>query len=217
MAEALLAHIDEQAARAAAGGKGYIFAKMNSLVDVRVIKALYRASAAGVTIDLVVRGVCCLRPGVPGVSDNIRVTSIVGRFLEHERVFQFGVAGEEQMFMSSADWMPRNLDRRVEVMFPVEAPALREQVRHEVIEPALADTAYAYDMHADGSYARRVPAPDVEPRAAQVIVLERTVGNGKHADAQRPAPVAAATTPAPTPPPAAQPAATVPRERPARA
>ena len=220
LAEALLARIDEQAERAAVGGKGYIFAKMNALVDVRIIQALYRASAAGVTIDLVVRGVCCLRPGVPGVSENIRVTSIVGRFLEHERVFQFGVAGEEQMFMSSADWMPRNLIRRVEVMFPVEAPALREQVRHEVIEPALADTAYAYDMHADGSYARRTPAPDVEPRAAQVIVLERTVGH-KHGDATRTAPPAAAAGAAAAattaPPPAAQRPPAEPRERPARA
>jgi polyphosphate kinase len=214
LAEALLARIDEQAARAAAGGKGYIFAKMNALVDVRIIQALYRASAAGVTIDLVVRGVCCLRPGAPGVSENIRVTSIVGRFLEHERVFQFGVAGEEQMFMSSADWMPRNLSRRVEVMFPVEAPALREQLRHEVIEPALADTAYAYDMHADGSYARRTPAADVEPRAAQAIVMERTVG--KHAEAAHHAPPAAATAePAPQPP--APPRAAAERERPARA
>ena len=118
--------------------------------------------------------------------------------------------------------MPRNLDRRVEVMFPVEAPALREQIRREVIEPALADNACAYDMHADGSYARRTPAPDAEPRAAQVIVLERTVG--WHADATRPAPLAAAAAattappaPAPNPPPAAQRAASEPRQGPARA
>ncbi|HVU53176.1 MAG TPA: polyphosphate kinase 1, partial [Polyangia bacterium] len=174
--EALIARIEEQAARAQSGGRGYIFAKMNALVDVRVIQALYRASAAGAKIDLLVRGVCCLRPGVPGVSDNIRVFSIVGRFLEHERVFLFGAPGEEQWFLSSADWMPRNLHRRVEVLFPVEAPALREQLRREVIEPALADTAFAYDMHADGTYARRVPGEGVPPRGAQHLVLERTLG-----------------------------------------
>jgi polyphosphate kinase len=176
LVEALIANIDGEAARAAAGGPGYIFVKMNALVDVRVIQALYRASAAGVKIDLCVRGICCLRPGVPGVSDNIRVFSIVGRFLEHERVFLFGPAGAERMFLSSADWMPRNLLRRVEVMFPVEAPALREQLRLEVVEPALGDTAFAYEMAADGSYARRVPAAGATPRAAQADVLERTVG-----------------------------------------
>jgi polyphosphate kinase len=93
---------------------------MNSLVDVRVIEALYRASMAGVPIDLCVRGICCLRPGPPGISANVRVTSVLGRYLEHERVFVFGPEGAEKIFLASADWMPRNLDRRVEVMFPVE-------------------------------------------------------------------------------------------------
>ena len=186
--EALLARIEEQAARAQSGGRGYIFAKMNALVDVRVIQALYRASAAGAKIDLCVRGVCCLRPGVPGVSDNIRVFSIVGRFLEHERVFLFGAPGEEQMFLSSADWMPRNLHRRVEVLFPVEAAALREQLRREVVEPALGDTARAYDMSADGTYTRRAPRDGEPARTAQAEVLERTVG--RLADEPRPAVVA---------------------------
>ena len=176
MLEALVARIEEQAARARSGGHGYVFAKMNALVDVRVIQALYRASAAGVKVDLCVRGVCCLRPGVPGVSENVRVFSIVGRFLEHERVFVFGAPGEEQMFLSSADWMPRNLHRRVEVMFPVEAPALREQLRREVVEPALGDTAFAYDMSADGTYARRQPRAGEPARGAQLEVLERTLG-----------------------------------------
>ena len=212
LVEALLANIEAQAAL---GGEGYVFAKMNALVDVRVIQALYRASAAGAKIDLGVRGVCCLRPGIAGVSDNIRVFSIVGRFLEHERLFVFGPAGAEKMYLSSADWMPRNLDRRVEVMFPVEAPALREQLRREVVEPALADSAFAYDMAADGSYARRVPAAGQAPRAAQVEVLERTVGP----IAGAPAPVAVpAAAPAPSPPHAAkEPApAAEPRERAAR-
>jgi polyphosphate kinase len=174
--EAIIARIEEQAARARSGGRGYIFAKMNALVDVRVIQALYRASAAGVKIDLCVRGVCCLRPGVPGVSENIRVSSIVGRFLEHERVAVFGAEGEEQWFLSSADWMPRNLHRRVEVMFPVEDPALREQLRREVIEPAVRDTAFAYDMQPDGAYARRQPRPGEPSRGAQIEALERTLG-----------------------------------------
>jgi len=193
--EALIARIEEQAARAQSGGRGYVFAKMNALVDVRVIQALYRASAAGVKIDLCVRGVCCLRPGVAGVSENIRVFSIVGRFLEHERVFLFGAPGEEQWFLSSADWMPRNLHRRVEVMFPVESAALREQIRREVIEPALADNAFAYDMGADGTYARRVPRDGEPVRGAQAEVLERTLGKpSEEARAAGPASAAASAT-----------------------
>jgi polyphosphate kinase len=193
--EAIIARIEEQAARARSGGRGYVFAKMNALVDVRVIQALYRASAAGVKIDLCVRGVCCLRPGVPGVSENIRVSSIIGRFLEHERVAVFGPEGEEQMFLSSADWMPRNLHRRVEVMFPVEAPALREQLRREVIEPAVRDTAFAYDMQPDGTYARRQPRQGEPVRGAQIEVLERTLG--RRVDEPRvPAPAAAPAAPA---------------------
>jgi polyphosphate kinase len=173
LAEAILARIDEQARRARAGQRARIFAKLNALVDVRVIQALYRASMAGVPLDLCVRGVCCLRPGVPGVSETIRVFSIVGRFLEHERVFLFGPAGEEELLLSSADWMPRNLHRRVEVLFPVEAKALREQIRHEVIEPALADNAYAYEMDVDGRYTRRRPVEGEAPRSAQDHVLDR--------------------------------------------
>jgi polyphosphate kinase len=175
LADGIVARIDEQRARAEAGRPARIFAKLNALVDPRVIQALYRASRAGVEIALCVRGICCLRPGVPGVSDNIRVFSIVGRFLEHERVLVFGPPGEEELFLSSADWMPRNLRRRVELMFPVRSEKLREQIRHEVIEPALADNAHAYDMNADGEYVRRVP-PEGEPaRGAQSEVFERTV------------------------------------------
>jgi polyphosphate kinase len=203
--EALIARIEEQAARAQSGGRGYVFAKMNALVDVRVIQALYRASAAGVKIDLCVRGVCCLRPGVPGVSDNIRVFSIVGRFLEHERVFVFGMPGEEQWFLSSADWMPRNLHRRVEVMFPLDSAPLREQLRREVIEPAFADTGFAYDMRADGTYVRRVPAEGVTARGAQAEVLERTLGAaGEDGRAAATTPAAPAVAPADRPSPASR-------------
>jgi len=175
LADAILAKIEAQSARARAGKPAVISAKLNALVDVRVIQALYRASAAGVRITLCVRGVCCLRPGIPGVSENIRVMSILGRFLEHERVFVFGPPGEEELLLSSADWMPRNLHRRVEIMFPVESPALREQIRQEVLEPALADNAFAYDMDADGAYVRRVPPEGEAPRSAQGEVFDRVV------------------------------------------
>ena len=203
LTEAVLARIAEQTTRAQSGGRGYIFAKLNALADVRIIQALYRASAAGVKIDLCVRGICCLRPGVPGVSENIRVFSIVGRFLEHERVFVFGPAGEEQIFLSSADWMPRNLLRRVEVMFPIETPVLREQIRREVVEPALADTAFAYDMHTDGTYTRRVPSDGVPARGAQLEALERVLHRSQLED-----PIGAAIMPAPeSEPPESQEAA----------
>jgi polyphosphate kinase len=173
MAEAILAQIDQQAAQGRAGRPARIFAKLNSLVDRRVIQALYRASQAGVPIELQVRGICCLRPGVPGVSETIRVTSVLGRFLEHERVFVFGPEGKEAFFLASADWMPRNLDRRVEVMFPIESERLREQIRQEVIEPLHADQGCAYEMDADGTYQRRALAPDQAPRSAQAEALER--------------------------------------------
>jgi polyphosphate kinase len=175
LADAILAKIDAQAELARAGKPAAIFAKLNALVDVQVIQALYRASGAGVRITLCVRGVCCLRPGIPGVSENIRVMSILGRFLEHERVMVFGPPGEEEFFLSSADWMPRNLHRRVEIMFPVESAALREQIRQEVLEPGLTDNAHAYDMDADGTYARRVPADGTPPRGAQIEVFDRAL------------------------------------------
>jgi polyphosphate kinase len=175
LTEAILDKIEEQAERARQGRPAAIFAKLNSLIDVRVIQALYRASMAGVSIDLCVRGICGLRPGMAGISHNIRVFSIIGRFLEHERLFVFGVKGEEKFYLASADWMPRNLDRRVEVMFPVEAERLREQIRLEVIEPALLDNTSAYEMDADGNYARRTPGPDQPARTAQVEVLAQVL------------------------------------------
>jgi len=174
LSDRIHAKIDEQAAIARAGGRGYIFAKLNALVELPVIQSLYRASRAGVTIDLCIRGICCLRPGLPGVSENIRVFSIVGRFLEHERVFVFGADGERnggEFFLSSADWMPRNLHRRVEVLAPIHAAPLRERVWREVVAPALADNSCAYDMDAEGHYTRRVCPPGQTPRNAQAEVL----------------------------------------------
>jgi polyphosphate kinase len=144
------------------GRPGHIILKMNALVDRRIIRLLYRASQAGVPVDLIIRGICCLRPGIPGVSETIRVVSIVGRFLEHSRVFWFRNGGDEEVFLGSADLMPRNLNGRVEVMFPVSDPHLVGVLREEVLGAYLADNMKARVMKADGSYERRV-ARDDEP------------------------------------------------------
>ena len=134
---------------------------MNALVDAEMIDALYRASQAGVKIDLIVRGICCLRPGVPGVSDNIRVVSIVGRFLEHSRIWQFANGGDEEFYIGSADWMPRNFDRRVEAVAPVETPALHERLRIAARRRISTTTAQAWDLGADGTWTQRKPAASV--------------------------------------------------------
>ena len=149
--------------------------KMNALVDRRMVRRLYRASQAGVTIDLIVRGMCSLRPGIPGVSDTIRVVSIVGRFLEHSRVFSFRNGGDEEVFLGSADLMPRNLNGRVELLFPVSSPRLVSVVRDEILGTYLADTVKSRVMNADGSYTRSIAPPGVEPLNAQSWFLrERT-------------------------------------------
>jgi polyphosphate kinase len=124
--------------------------KMNSLVDPLIISELYAASAAGVKIQLIVRGICCLKTGIPGVSEHIHVRSLVGRFLEHSRIFIFGNDGSEEIYMASADWMPRNLDKRVEIMFPIEDEHIRKHI-HELIDIQLADTLKARVMKMDGS------------------------------------------------------------------
>jgi polyphosphate kinase len=146
------------------GAKGRIIAKMNSLVDPAVIAALYRASQAGVRIDLLVRGICCLRPGVPGISENIRVISVVDRFLEHARIFHFENGGKREVYLSSADWMPRNFVRRVEVMFPIEDEALRNRLVDEILALSLADNVKAWQLLPDGSYQRLAPQPE-QPEA----------------------------------------------------
>ncbi len=149
------------------GKEGRIVLKFNSLVEESLIVALYEASQAGVKIDLVVRGICCLRPGVPGVSDNIRVTSIVGRFLEHSRIFFFGNGGQPKVYLGSADWMPRNLFRRVEVVFPVLDPGLRKRITDVIIPAYLSDCVKARVLGPDGVYTRAVCPPGQEPQQAQ--------------------------------------------------
>ena len=150
-----------------AGGQGRIMARMNSLVDASVIAALYDASRAGVRVDLVVRGVCMLRAGLPDVSENIRVVSVLGRFLEHSRVFWFGADGDERIYISSADWMPRNFFNRVEIAVPVEGPdALR--IREECLEFYIRDDTFSWELQPDGSYRRLVPGEGVEPDAGAV-------------------------------------------------
>jgi polyphosphate kinase len=149
---AMLRLIEQEAENARHGTPGRVIARMNSLVEPQIIRAMYRASQAGVKIDLVVRGICCLRAGVPGVSDNIRVRSVVGRFLEHSRVVCFANGGDPRVYCSSADWMDRNFFRRVESCFPVEAPALRDRVVRECLEGYLEDNVQAWEMQPDGSY-----------------------------------------------------------------
>ncbi len=168
----LLEGIAREIAHAGAGRKARILAKMNAIVDAEVIEALYRASQAGVEVDLIVRGICCLRPGVPGVSDNIRVVSILGRFLEHSRATVFRNGGREEVFITSADWMPRNLDRRVEVSVPIEDPRHRSEIRR-LLELMLADNRQAWEMRPDGSYVQRHPAPGEPERGTHRILIGR--------------------------------------------
>ena len=168
----LLSRIAREAQLAAAGRPGRIVAKMNALNEPQVVRALYRASQAGVRIDLIVRGACTLRPGVPGVSDNIRVRSIVGRFLEHSRVYWFGNDGRPEMFCSSADWLERNLLRRVETCFPILDPALAGRIEREVLQNCLADNLNAWELGADGAYRRCEPAPGEAPHSAQQALLD---------------------------------------------
>ncbi len=169
--EGMEAKIEREIAHARAGSEGRIIVKLNSLVDPAMIQALYRASMAGVKVDLVVRGMCCLRPGVPGVSENIRVISIIGRFLEHDRVMYFNNAGDAEVYISSADWMERNLYRRVELCAPVEDAELKKRIINE-LEYYLMDNSQAWLLNSDGSYTNLQPSGDQEAFSAQQKFLE---------------------------------------------
>jgi polyphosphate kinase len=168
----MLELIEREAELARGGRPARVMARMNSLVEPQVIRAMYRASQAGVRIDLVVRGICCLRAGIPGVSDNIRVRSVVGRFLEHSRVACFHNDGDPLVYCASADWMDRNFFRRVESCFPVADPTLRQRVIDEALELYLDDNTHAWELQADGSYRRCEPGRR-KPRSAQAILLAR--------------------------------------------
>jgi polyphosphate kinase len=165
--------IDEQARRAREGRPARIFAKLNALVDHRIIAALYEASRAGVPIDIISRGICCLRPGVAGMSETIRVHSIVDRFLEHSRIFVFGPDEEAEVFLGSADWMPRNFHRRVEVMFPLSAADIKQRVLREILPVYLADNVKARRLGPDGVFRFVHPAPGEPARRCQIEFLEQ--------------------------------------------
>jgi polyphosphate kinase len=167
----ILRAINHEAEQAKGGGKGRIIAKMNALLEPEVIAALYDASKAGVEIDLIVRGVCALKPGIPGISDNIRVRSIVGRFLEHSRAFYFLNGGAEDVYLSSADWMDRNFFRRVEISFPVLDAKLKKRVINEGLKPYLEDNGQAWEMDQEGQYHLKSPGRG-KRQAAQEALLE---------------------------------------------
>lgn len=143
---------------------------MNALTDPAMIKKLYEASQAGVEIELIVRGMCCLRPGLKGISETIRVVSIVGRYLEHSRIFYFhNYDGKEELYIGSADWMTRNLDRRVEAVTPIEDPKLKDELK-DILDVLLSDNLHAWDLHSDSEYIQRSPAKGKAPRSAQQIL-----------------------------------------------
>jgi polyphosphate kinase len=177
LAAASLAHIQREADHARAGRPAHIIAKMNALLDKNVIQALYRASQAGVKVDLIVRGMCSLRPNVSGVSDNISVRSIVGRFLEHSRIFYFANGGEEEIYVSSADWMPRNLYERVEVLCPVMEPSLKVRLKDEILAAYMADNVKARFLDRNGRYVRLPRRKGQQAFAAQDFLIALAEGS----------------------------------------
>jgi polyphosphate kinase len=166
----IISRIETEIKNVTAGGAGHIIAKLNALVEPEVIRALYRASCAGVLVDLIVRGICCLRPGIPGVSDNIRVRSIVGRFLEHSRVYYFHANGEEHIFCTSADWMDRNFFRRVEIAFPIIDPELKKRITGE-LDIYLGDNSHAWELQPDGRYIRLQEKREIDVLSSQDHLL----------------------------------------------
>ncbi len=167
--EKLLALIRRETHNAEAGGTGHIIAKLNALVEPQLVRALYEASNAGVLVDLIVRGICCLRPGIPNVSDNVRVRSIIGRFLEHTRCYYFHNGGDEELYCASADWMDRNMFRRIEVMFPVLEPELKQRLMAD-LDTYLADNTQAWELQPNGDYRLLTPG-DNDAVSAQLALL----------------------------------------------
>jgi polyphosphate kinase len=172
MRERVRTLINREMEHALGGRKAGMILKMNALTDIQMIESLYEASKAGVRIDLLVRGVCCLRPGIKGISENIRVRSIVGRFLEHSRVFYFANDGNPELYLGSADLMARNLDRRVELIFPIEDEAMRARIKNEVLDIALQDSVRARELTSEGMYTRIQPEPGVEPTESQSFMIQ---------------------------------------------
>jgi polyphosphate kinase len=168
----MLKYIERETENATAGKPARIIAKLNSLVEPKIIRALYRASQAGVRVDLIVRGMCALRPGVAGVSNNIRVISIVGRFLEHSRVFYFENGGDPVVYCASADWMRRNFLQRVETCFPILNQTLRDRVIRQGLLSYLEDNVQAWELQANGEYHRLSPANGDPARSAQERLLK---------------------------------------------
>ena len=168
----LLELLEFEASEAQAGRKAYVCLKINSLSDPTMIKALYAASMQGVRIELIVRGVCCLIPGISGVSENITVRSVVGRFLEHSRIYHFHAGGKNLLYLASADWMVRNLYRRVETCFPIEDERLKRRVMDEGLEPYLKDTHGCWEMKPDGSFKRVTPKGKQSVFSAQQFLLK---------------------------------------------
>jgi polyphosphate kinase len=168
--DSLIAKIEREVEHVRAGGEGRIIAKVNSLIEPQFIDKLYEASTAGVQIDLIVRGICGLRPGIPGLSENIRIRSIIGRFLEHSRVYYFHNGGNEEFFCSSADWMDRNFFRRNETCFPIKQKKLKERLRKD-LQLFLDDNTGAWILHGDGCYEQVTPDGN-EPISAQQTFLK---------------------------------------------
>jgi len=164
--------INREIAFAQKGRQARIIAKMNSLEEPAIIEALYRASQAGVRIDLIVRGFCCLRPGIKGVSENIHVRSIIGRFLEHSRIFYFHNDGNYELFCASADWMERNFFRRIETCFPIEDKRMKKKVLKEGLLNYLSDNTQSWILQSDGTYRHNTPG-NSKPRSAQQMLLEQ--------------------------------------------
>lgn len=175
--------IDRESEYQRNGTGGRIIAKVNGILEPAVVQALYRASQAGVPIDIVCRGICALRPGIPGVSENIRVISIVDRFLEHSRIFYFGCGGDPQVYIGSADWMDRNLSRRVEVVFPIEQPQLKNRLINEILAITLADNVKARELLSDGSYRRLTPPSPEQAVRSQAKFLELALQRAKEESA----------------------------------